>query len=889
MSAIRHSHARLTWIAVLLLPFALFWWQLPFLSQLTIGNDYTIFPTRQQQELLFSLRMGSFPLFVPGFAGGHTASALTLGQIFHPLTFFAAVSPGYWDGHALDWNTFYRLLSLGLCHGVLVRLFVRLRLPLSWAALLGGIAVYNLRMLDWFRFGSSLDGYVAFLFACAAILWTWLEPRRRLPRVCVVASCYCLIVSGHPQIMYYGLVGAGLTTLLAPGVCALLLCAGDTGDTGDAGDDGRGSDPATDLALGRVLSFYGRVGGSLAVALLLAAAYIAPFYFDFLGDNTQRVGRGYDWADGFRDTLVGTFQNFVFPLRASVWTSFGGTALFLVAALTPLAALSRRSLGSHETKRRPPKTFWALWLMAVLLFLHMQGGRTPLHGWVWRNVPLANSFRIAGRITMLLPWVFALLLAWQVRARVLLLPTVGALAVTVAIAVWPDARFAAHPHVTPFAIPEWSHAVTLGGGLAALVGLLAWSRTRRTSALFLLAAGTLLQLGVALRFGTWTEDKTPTPSFAELREEKRERVEFSGDPGNGLYPGAMVGHIERGPAEAFLGKLHEDVRAVRDVEDAYEAMEAGRDPLRIFVHDPPEETVRSSVQANATVHLDYASFNRLTFRIEADEATYFGLGYPWSRHWSATIDGEPAPVLRANGAYQAIHVPAGTSELDVRYTSRAASTGMLISLLTLACTLAWLAATGLRGAPRWPLTLLALSGGPLLFLAWTRSLHAGTPLGTTYAWSRAADVPAQRNLAYGRRAWVSSLRGPQYTIYLGGRAAVDGQLGSGTGALTRTERNPVWCVDLLERETITEIVLHEGDVALARRSKRDTNDPWNARPLLIQASDDYETWRTIRTIQGPAKPEPRRLQIDPPQRARFVRIVGNETRLALTEVEIHGP
>ena len=37
------------WLDALLfaLPFAFFWWQLPFVSSLTIVNDYTICPTRQ--------------------------------------------------------------------------------------------------------------------------------------------------------------------------------------------------------------------------------------------------------------------------------------------------------------------------------------------------------------------------------------------------------------------------------------------------------------------------------------------------------------------------------------------------------------------------------------------------------------------------------------------------------------------------------------------------------------------------------------------------------------------------------------------------------------------------------------------------------------------------
>ena len=97
---------------------------MPFISSLTLGKDYAIFPIQHQMELMFSLKMGSFPLYVPGFAGGQTASALMLGQIFHPLTHMATLLPGYWSGNALEWNTLLRLFSLGLAH-LAIFVFVR--------------------------------------------------------------------------------------------------------------------------------------------------------------------------------------------------------------------------------------------------------------------------------------------------------------------------------------------------------------------------------------------------------------------------------------------------------------------------------------------------------------------------------------------------------------------------------------------------------------------------------------------------------------------------------------------------------------------------------------------------------------------------------------------
>ena len=112
---------------------------IPFLSDLTLGNDYVGFPIQHQIELMFSVKMGSFPLYVPGFAGGQSASALTLGQIFHPISHLSSILPGYWEGKALEWNTLFRLLSLGVAHLSLFLLIRRFGINIFVAAILQDI------------------------------------------------------------------------------------------------------------------------------------------------------------------------------------------------------------------------------------------------------------------------------------------------------------------------------------------------------------------------------------------------------------------------------------------------------------------------------------------------------------------------------------------------------------------------------------------------------------------------------------------------------------------------------------------------------------------------------------------------------------------------------
>src|SRR3989338_6129633 len=144
------------WITLTLLPFAILYWMIPFVTQRTIGNDYSDGSVISQQlSLMFSVKNGSFPLFVPNFGSGPSAIALPMGQIFHPLPHLSSLVPGYWSGNTLNINTLFRLLYLGFTHGILFMFLRRLRIDFFFALLLSFLTVYNLRMLDHFRYATS--------------------------------------------------------------------------------------------------------------------------------------------------------------------------------------------------------------------------------------------------------------------------------------------------------------------------------------------------------------------------------------------------------------------------------------------------------------------------------------------------------------------------------------------------------------------------------------------------------------------------------------------------------------------------------------------------------------------------------------------------------------
>jgi len=56
----------------------------------------------------------------------------------------------------------------------------------------------------------------------------------------------------------------------------------------------------------------------------------------------------------------------------------------------------------------------------------------------------------------------------------------------------------------------------------------------------------------------------------------------------------------------------------------------------------------------------------------------------YTRDWTATIDGQPAPILKANLYFQAVAVPAGTHQLGFTYTPSAVRVGATITVAALA-------------------------------------------------------------------------------------------------------------------------------------------------------------------------------------------------------------
>lgn len=139
---------------------------------------------------------------------------------------------------------------------------------------------------------------------------------------------------------------------------------------------------------------------------------------------------------------------------------------------------------------------------------------------------------------------------------------------------------------------------------------------------------------------------------------------------------AVPGHLPR--TYAVSG-----ARIVGDPADALKTLlDPGFDPSREILL--PAGAARAS-NAGFAGESGFATYLPDRVRIDAalDEPGFVVLLDAYDPGWHATVDGEEAPLLRANVAFRAVPVPAGRHTVEMRYRPRAVTVGLLISSLAL--------------------------------------------------------------------------------------------------------------------------------------------------------------------------------------------------------------
>ncbi|TMB61090.1 MAG: YfhO family protein [Chloroflexi bacterium] len=92
------------------------------------------------------------------------------------------------------------------------------------------------------------------------------------------------------------------------------------------------------------------------------------------------------------------------------------------------------------------------------------------------------------------------------------------------------------------------------------------------------------------------------------------------------------------------------------------------------------QTGACPVTSVATVRVRDRRPERIAISVEAALPTVVVVLQSYMRDWSATVDGQPAPILKANLYFQAVPVPAGAHQLSFTYAPSAVRVGAIISV-----------------------------------------------------------------------------------------------------------------------------------------------------------------------------------------------------------------
>ena len=112
----------------------------------------------------------------------------------------------------------------------------------------------------------------------------------------------------------------------------------------------------------------------------------------------------------------------------------------------------------------------------------------------------------------------------------------------------------------------------------------------------------------------------------------------------------------------------------------------------------PHLTLGPVEGAQATI--DSYRLNDVAVTVDTPGPALVRLADLWYPDWIATVDGRPAPILKADYLLRAVPVPAGRHRVEFHYRSKAVRQGLALSIVSLVIVLACIGGTALRDRMR---------------------------------------------------------------------------------------------------------------------------------------------------------------------------------------------
>lgn len=321
---------------------------------------------------------GGFALWNPYLFGGMPYVGAMHGDIFYPTAFLRLAMP---TDAAMTWGMILHYILAGWATYVFLR-----ALGLTFAgALVGGIA-YMLSGWNGSYVNPGHDGKIfvgAMLPLSLLCVLRGVRDGRRWAWGGLALVTGLGMLSPHPQLMSYLLVGAGLF--------ALFVAYG----MGDEGPSRASAIPRLGLALGAV-----------ALGLAISAIQYLPV-MEYTPFSPRAGGRGYDFATSFSFPIVelvntvipeftGKFEKYWGPNRIHDHSEYVGAAVWVLV------------LAAFRSKVRTRNTLFFGGL-AVFITLWALGGETPFYHLIYALVPGSKFFRAPSTVFFLATFALAVL------------------------------------------------------------------------------------------------------------------------------------------------------------------------------------------------------------------------------------------------------------------------------------------------------------------------------------------------------------------------------------------------------------------------------------------------------------------------------------------------
>lgn len=126
--------------------------------------------------------------------------------------------------------------------------------------------------------------------------------------------------------------------------------------------------------------------------------------------------------------------------------------------------------------------------------------------------------------------------------------------------------------------------------------------------------------------------------------------------------------------------------------------EPGYDPTReVLLEEVSSRPPAKAASGEGRVTIVEEAPERIEFSVEAPASGYLVLVDAHAPGWSATVDGAPAEIQRADGLFRAVRVPAGRHDVVMSYRPRSVTLGLSLSILGVVSAFCW-GVWSLRGA-----------------------------------------------------------------------------------------------------------------------------------------------------------------------------------------------